>query len=275
MSLDFSRVLITGANGMLGSYVDFGVRTDVAELNVLDEEAVMRYVMKHTPPAIIHLAGATDTARCEREPAYAYELNVRGTYHVARAARRVGATMVYVSTTRVFRGDKEGPYTEADMPDPETHYGLTKYIGERITAEVVPEHLIVRTAWIFGGGPARDNKFFGKVLKQLKDGTEVVALNDVSGSPTYGKDFIATLTNLLEKGERGIVHIINSGPATRYDIASHMATILGSESVVCAVDRSHFPSGTSLPTNEAAVSTICTLRPWQEALTEYVTEEWR
>ncbi len=272
--IDLARVLTTGANGMLGSYVDFGIRSDVADLNVLDEVAVMEYVTKMQPSAIVHLAGATDTARCEAEPAYAFELNVRGTRNVARAARAVGAVMVYVSTSRVFRGDKIEPYTEADTPDPETHYGLTKYMGELVTADLVPEHLIVRTAWVFGGGLARDNKFFGKVLKQLKEGTEVVALNDVHGSPTYGKDLIATIKDFLQKGERGIVHVSNGGPATRYDLASHMAMAVHSKSAARPVDRSFFPTGASLPTNEAIASSRVSLRPWQEALSEYVTEEW-
>lgn len=272
--IDLARVLTTGANGMLGSYVDFGIRSDVADLNVLDEGATMEYITKMQPSVIIHLAGATDTVRCEAEPAYAFELNVRGTRNVARAARAVNAAMVYVSTSRVFRGDKAEPYAESDTPDPETHYGLTKYMGELVTADLVPEHLIVRTAWVFGGGKTKDNKFFGKVLKQLAEGTEVVALNDVHGSPTYGKDLIATIKDFVVNGERGIVHVSNSGPATRYDLASFMAGAVNSKSVVRAVDRSFFPTGASLPTNEAIVSTRCTLRPWQEALTEYVTEEW-
>lgn len=271
---DFSRVLTTGGSGMIGSYVDFGMRPDQSELDILDEEVVMQYVEQHRPCAIIHLAGATNMTRCETEPAYVYELNVRGTHNIARAARAVGAVMVYVSTSRVFRGEKKDPYTEADVPDPETHYGMTKYLGELVTKATVSQHIIARTAWVFGGGPERDNKFYGKVLKQLQSGTEVVALNDVYGSPTYGKDFVATIKDLLLKGERGVFHIANAGEATRYDIATAMAEVVKPGMQVRAVDRSHFASGATLPTNEAIVSKQCSLRSWQEALSEYVTEEW-
>ena len=90
---DFSRVLTTGASGMIGSYVDFGTRTDHATLDILDADAVMMFVKKHKPRAIIHLAGATDMVKTEQDPLYAYELNVRGTYNVAQAARAVDATM--------------------------------------------------------------------------------------------------------------------------------------------------------------------------------------
>ena len=275
MSLyDFSRVLTTGASGQIGSYVDFGMRPSREELDITDEDAVMRYVQENKPQMILHLAGATDMARCEKEPAYAYELNVRGTYNVAHAARAVGATIVYASTSRVFKGDKETPYTEEDIPEPDTHYGRTKHIGEIIVASLVPQHIIARTSWVFGGGPERDNKFYGKVLKQLQSGQEVVALNDVHGSPTYAKDYIAAIKELLTKGEHGIFHIANAGVATRFDLACALAVQVKPEATVRPVDRSHFASGATLPTNESISSKTVALRPWQEALAEYLAQEW-
>lgn len=273
-SFDFEKVLTTGANGMIGSYVDFGMRTDRETFDVTDAESVMQYVHEHKPQAILHLAGATDMARCEQEPAYAYELNVRGTYNVARAARAVGAVMVYASTSRIFKGDKTVPYTEMDVPEPETHYGRTKHIGEIVVASLVPQHIIARTSWVFGGGPERDTKFYGKVLKQLRLGSEIAALDDVHGSPTYGKDYIAAIKELLAKGEYGTFHVANAGEATRYDLASLMATHIKSNTEVRAVDRSRFASGATLPTNESISSKRVTLRPWQEALAEYLTKEW-
>ncbi len=272
---DFSRAVTTGANGMVGSYVDFGIRTDHATLDILDADAVMTFVKKHKPSAIIHLAGATDMERCEREPTYAYELNVRGTYNVARAARAVGGIMVYASTSRVFKGDKSGAYSEGDVPEPTTHYGSTKHIGELITASIVPQHIIARTSWVFGGGPTRDNKFYGKVLRQLQSGeSEVIALSDVHGSPTYGKDYVAAIKELLAKGEYGTFHIANSGEATRHDLAVAMATHVKPDAQVRAISRSHFASGATLPTNESISSKRVTLRPWQEALAEYMRDEW-
>lgn len=271
---DFSKVLTTGAHGMIGSYVDFGLRPDHHELDILDESAVMRYVDENQPNAIIHLVGATDTQKCEQEPLYAYELNVRGTYNVARAARKVDATMVYVSTSRVFKGDKITPYTEEDIPQPETYYGRTKHIGELVTTVLAPRHVIARTAWVFGGGPERDNKFYGSVLQKLKKSEEVMALSDVRGSPTYGKDLIGAIKKFLENEEYGVFHVANAGEATRFDIASAMARHMKSSAQIRAVDRNHFASGASLPTNESISSKRCVLRPWQEALDEYLNDEW-
>lgn len=273
-SFDFNAVLTTGASGMIGSYVDFGMRPTRNELDILDETSVMGYVAKYKPSAIIHLAGATDMERCESDPLYAYELNVRGTYNIARAARLVGATLVYASSSRVFRGDKSVAYTESDMPDPATHYGRTKHLGEIIAASLVPDCIIARTSWVFGGGPEQDNKFYGKVLKQL-GAPEIVALNDVHGSPTFGKDYVAAIKGLLLEGESGIFHIANEGNATRYDIAQAMVEELKSNVHVRAADRSFFASGASLPENESISSERITLRPWREALAEYLKDEWQ
>lgn len=274
-SFDFEKVLTIGAGGMIGSYVDFGYRPSHQELDILDEEAVMQYVEKRVPQAILYLAGATDTERCEREPLYAYELNVRGTQNVARVARTVGATLVYASTSRVFRGDKKEPYTEADIPDPQTYYGLTKYLGELVSASL-PHHIIARTAWVFGGGVDRDDKFYGKILQKLKTNEpEIVALNDVYGSPTYAKDYIDAIKDLLAKGAYGTFHIANAGVATRYDLACAMALQVNSDAKIDAVDRTYFPHGRVLPSNEAIIGAHSTLRPWQDALAEYVSEEWK
>lgn len=272
--IDLDRVLTIGAGGMIGSYVDFGLRPSHEVLDILDDANLTRYVQAERPAVIVHLAGATDMTRCEDDPAYAYELNVRGTYNVARAARAVDAIMVYASTSRVFKGDKTGAYIESDAPEPETHYGRTKHIGEIIVASLAPRHIIARTSWVFGGGPERDTKFYGKVLQQLHAGSEVAALSDVHGSPTYGKDYIAAIKELLLKGECGTFHIANKGEATRYDLASFMAMHTKSNVAVRAVDRSYFPSSGALPKNEAITSVVVALRPWQEALAEYLSEEW-
>ncbi len=271
---DFSSVLTTGAGGMVGAYVDFGIRPDSDQLDMLDREATMQFVSESKPKAIIHLAGATDMERCEREPEYAFMLNAVGTYNVAQAARSVGATLVYVSTSRVFSGDKEDPYAEDDAPDPRTNYGHSKYLAETILRSLVPSHIIARTCWVFGGGPERDDKFYGKVLRQLNSG-EIKALDDVHGSPTFGKDLVSTIKKLLVEGSSGTFHVVNAGIATRYDIARLMVDHLQSKAKVSAVERTHFKSASSLPSNESISSTHMTLRPWQEALEEYLDTEWK
>ncbi len=272
---DFSKVVTTGAAGMIGAYVDFGVRPPKGELDVLNRDEVMCFVKEYQPNAIIHLAAATDTVRCEKDPSYAYTLNGVGTLNVALAAQAVGAVMVYVSTSRVFSGDKQGPYTETDESNSTSIYGKSKQLGEVITSLVAPEHIIVRTSWVFGGGNARDNKFYGTVLKKLLGGEkELVALDDVLGSPTYAKDLIESIKEMLEKKSRGIFHVGNGAPATRADIVQCMVEHMKLSTVVRPVGREYFENGYLLPVNEAISSEQVRLRPWQDALKEYINTEW-
>ncbi|MBX9765458.1 NAD(P)-dependent oxidoreductase [Patescibacteria group bacterium] len=271
-SFDFEKVITFGASGTIGSYVDFGMRPTHAECDITDEHAVEELVARVKPTAIILLAGATDMTRAEAEPAYAYELNVRGTYNVARAARSHGVALVYASSSRVFKGDKPEPYTEDDVPEPETHYGHTKHIGEIITATLVEKHIIARTSWVFGGSIENDTKFYGKVFQQLQSGQpEIVGLNDVHGSPTFGKDYIAALKTLMSEGRFGTFHVANAGVATRYDLAQAMVELMKSHTSVRAVDRTYFPTGATLPVNESITSKYLALRSWKEALAEYLS----
>ena len=274
--IDFDRVLTTGAGGMVGAYIDFGLRPSSKELDITVEEDVLAYFKKHQPSAVIHLAAAADMARCENEPSYAYDINVRGTYNIVSAAKELDIPVVTVSSSRVFSGDKDTPYKESDIPNPHTHYGTTKYIAEMITEKMINNHLIVRTAWVFGGGPEKDNKFYGKVINQIQDNSsEINALGDVKGSPTYAKDLVETIKQILADNRKGTYHVTNTGVASRFDIAELIALEFGNTVSVKSVDRSYFPGAESLPDNEAVESVVYQLRPWKEALREYLDTEWK
>jgi dTDP-4-dehydrorhamnose reductase len=269
---DLSRVLITGADGMIGSYIDFGVKTTRKDLDILDQAAVIRYVRELKPSMIIHLAAATDMKRCETDPEHAFSVNTIGTYHIARAARETGAGLVYLSTSRIFDGKKKGPYTELDIPNPVGAYARSKYAGELVVEELVPDHIIIRTSWVFGGGPQRDNKFYGNVIRQL-GGNQISAIDDVLGSPTSAKDLVEAIKELIAHEKRGIFHISNSDTATRYDIVRFISKHVGASTEVLGVPQKHFASGTPLPDNESVTSAV-DLRSWRSALAEYLDIEW-
>lgn len=272
--IDRSRILTTGAGGMVGSYIDFGIRTDVKEINILDREETMRVVHTHAPQAIIHLAAATDLDRAEKSPEYAYELNAIGTYNVASAARDVGATLVLASTSGIFNGKKTAPYTTDDEPDPQNYYARSKHIAEMIVRGFHIDHIIARGCWMFGGGPQKDARFVGAIIKQLKN-PEIKALDDVTGSPTYAKDFVAGILALLDSDTRGICHVGNIGVCTRFDVAKHIAATLKPSVRVTAVQGEYFNLPAARLKNEAMISDPFLMRPWQEALDEYVRTEWK
>ena len=147
--------IITGANGMVGSYVDFGIKTDKRMLDVTDFEETTKVISKHKPPVIIHLAAETDVDRCERDPVQAYLINAIGSYNVASVARDIGAKMIYISTSAVFDGFSNNPYNENDKPNPQYFYGRSKYIGEALVKDISDNYIIARVCGVFGGGPKK------------------------------------------------------------------------------------------------------------------------
>lgn len=267
------RTLITGADGMIGSYVDFGVRTTHKTLDVTDYETVRVFCHQEHPRLIIHSAAATNLAKCEADPDYAYRVNAIGTYNVALAARDIGAKLVYVSTSSVFDGSKEEPYSESDVPRPLSQYGHSKYLGELIVSSLSPANLIVRVTWVFGGGPQRDAKFVSKILKQL-DRPVIRAVSDRRGSPTYGKDVIEAIKHLVQEGASGTYHIPNAGAATRADVAREIVAITGAPCRVEETSESEFKTPYPSGVNESMSSRVAFMRPWQEALREYIDREW-
>ncbi len=265
------KILITGADGMVGSYIDFGIRASQAQLDVTSLSSVMAACKKYMPKVIVHLAAATNLVRCEQEPAYAYTVNTVGTYNIALAARAVGAKLIYVSTSGVFDGTKAEPYTEEDTPNPVNVYGHSKYLGELAVQGVMENFLIVRTSWVFGGGKEKDKKFVGKILMQ-KDAAEISAVADKRGSPTYAKDLARAIAMLIEEDRRGICHV-GGEPATRYDIAKEIVSITNSSAKVVPAVSADFPSAYATGCNESMVISV-PMRPWQEALREYIQTEW-
>lgn len=276
MAFDFSKVLVTGGGGMVGSYVDFGIKTDRRSLDVTDLKETVSVVEKYKPRAILHLAAETDVDRCERDPEYAYIANSVGTFNVAMAAKEVGAKVVYVSTVYVFDGSKKDPYSEEDTPSPRSYYGMSKYLGELAVRGVLDNFLIVRAGWMFGGGPTKDQKFVAKIIKQLEDSKEIKVVRGDLGSLTYARDLVYGIKDMLSNDKRGIVHAFNSGFCSRYDIASEIKKIAGSQVGMIPVEPGYFGLDVSRNRSDTMASMHGGgMRPWQEALKEYWGTEWK
>jgi len=271
---DQDKVLITGARGMAGSYLNFGIKTDRESLDVTDLKMVLDAGRKHKPKVIIHLAAQTDMDKCENDPDHAYKINAIGTYNMAELAKEIGAKMVYVSTGGVFDGKKDGLYGEDDTPNPQTYYGRSKYLGELIVRGMLNDYIIARTCWLFGGGPGKDKKFISKIISQFEK-AEIKAVDDQFGSPTFAKDFIKTLCGLIKDGKTGIFHIVNGGACSRFEEAKEAVKILGAKTKITPVSSDSFPEKTPVIFNQGLISRAVSLRPWQEALREYIEKEWK
>lgn len=265
------EILITGGEGVLGSCFDFGMRMGKKDLDITDLNAVMNVCATVKPKVIIHCAALTDLAFCEQNPEKAYLVNAVGTYHLALAAQQVGAKLVYISTSDVFDGTKDEPYTEKDMANPTTVYGRSKHLGELAVRGTLENYLIVRISWMFGGGPGRDNKFVGNILRQ-KDAAEIRAVTDKRGSPSWAKDIAGAIEILVKEDVRGIQHV-GGGIATRYEMAQEIASIMGWQTNVVPVNSSEFVSVYPIGENQS-MPLSSYVRPWREGLREYMASEW-
>lgn len=273
MQLDLHKVLVTGAEGMVGRYADFGIRSSREDLDITDEAKVSSFIKKMKPSAILHLAALTDMRYCEEHPEEAQFVNADSTGVLAQTATAVNARFVYLSTNAVFDGAKTTPYDEDDSPFPVNEYGRSKLAGEEYVKQYGSEWLIVRTSLIFGGGKAADKRFVGKVINQLKE-PEIRAIADCLDTPTYAKDLVQKIIELLQEGRTGIVHVTNSGVTSRFEQAKFIADFFGYRGRVTPCSLAEYLLVPPPLKNEALVSKTVKLRPWQDALREYLKSEW-
>ena len=230
------KILVTGSTGMLGTSMipallakGYDVVTSnflYAHMDVRDAEQVMITAKLAKPDIILHLAAETDVDRCEREPLHAFEVNAIGTQNVAFVCKERKIPMLYVSTLGVFFGDKVAPYNEDDVPRPANVYGWSKLLGEHLVKQQLSEYFIVRAGWMVGGGPTRDKKFVGKIIRQLGKG-DIKAVTDKVGSPTYAPDYCEVVANLIATNEYGTYHCTNHGYPSRYDVACEVVKLMG------------------------------------------------
>jgi dTDP-4-dehydrorhamnose reductase len=273
------EILITGGQGVVGGYFEDYENiliTGKNELDITKPEQVESFIKKTNPKAIIHLAAETNVDLCEDNPDMAYKIQTIGTYNTASVCRDFNITMVYVSTGGVFEGKrgKRKPYTTTDTPNPVNVYARSKWLGEMITKDIVPNHIIARSGWIFGGFE-KDNKFIGFITKQILDGEKVVrAVTDTKGCPTYGKDFAKEIIDLLNEKQQGLFHLVNKGSASRYEIAQEIALNLDRSVDVLPAKTTDFPSFHAPRPSFEVIEQNRNMRSWKNALADYL-QEWK
>ncbi|HVK25511.1 MAG TPA: dTDP-4-dehydrorhamnose reductase [Actinokineospora sp.] len=225
------RVYLTGADGMLGTALSEAIATDPStqdwsvrgvsrdDFDIADHAAVAASVSAFGPDVVVHAAAHAIVDDCEADPRMAMRVNVAGTHNVADACRRGGARLVYLSSDYVFDGAAPPPggYRETDPPSPLSVYGLTKLAGERIS-QTVPEHLVVRTSWLFGGADERTDNVLATVRRAAR-GAKSELIDDQFSCPTYTRDLAQALVFLLSGDVRGTVHAANAGTASWFEVA--------------------------------------------------------
>jgi dTDP-4-dehydrorhamnose reductase len=201
-------VLITGGTGNLGRELvkvfPKSVHPTHAELEIIDEKAVLEYIKQIGPDELIHSAALTGVRRCENDKAGAYLTNVQATRNLVKATAKYSPSclFVYISTASVFSCD-EGGYTEEDIPNPKNFYSLTKLLGEYVVSESPLEnYLILRVNFA-----SREKYPYPK------------AFTDRYAAYLFSDDLAAAIKHLISGGIRGIVHVCGEERLSMFDFA--------------------------------------------------------
>lgn len=274
------RILITGANGILGRALSERLANGHTlflwgrdEVDLIDETRVRAAAEGMDFEAVIHTAAMTDVDRCESEYELAMAVNRDAARIVAVLARERGAKMVAVSTDYVFDGAKGAPYLEEDTPSPINAYGRTKLAGEVEVLRSGVASIVVRTSWLFGPG---GKNFVDTIASKLDKGDGLEVVDDQRGSPTYSRDLAHAIELLLRRGSVGTVHVTNSGNTTRHGLAVEIGRYIGSAAAIAPIPSSRIkrpatrPAYSVLSGARYRALTGESPRPWEEALHHYL-----
>ena len=277
------RVVITGGTGQLGRALARQLASGHEvfalgrrELDVTHPDAGVK-VVRLNPDVVIHCAAWTDVDGCARDPERAYLVNALGTRNVVLGCQQAGCPLVYISTNEVFDGRSTRPYYEYDPPNPINPYGRSKLAGEQVVQTMLDRFYIVRTAWLFGCD--REN-FVTKIFRRADTVRRLEVVTDEVGSPTYVEDLAAAIARLIETGVYGIYHFVNSGQASRYELAVKALELCGRRNIsirgirLAEYRRASTPPPYSVLANLAGRTIGIEFRPWEEALAEYLRQVW-
>jgi dTDP-4-dehydrorhamnose reductase len=280
------KILITGAGGLLGREAAAVLAPRHAvmpltsgELDITDPARVMQAVERLAPEVVLNCAAFADVDACESERDRALAVNAAGPRHLALALARHGGKLLHISTDYVFDGRKPPPaaYVEEDDPNPLSWYGKTKLAGENAVQEVLENHAIVRTAWLFG----RHGRGFLNLLLDLtvkRKLKEIRVVDDQFGTPTWAWRLAQQLARLLEGDARGLYHATAEGWCSRYELARFFLQQMGIDCRIVPCPSTEFPTPAVRPKNSILENKrlkdagLNLMRPWQEDMAAFAAK---
>jgi len=225
------KVLITGANGQLGSEIkkissqyklDF-IFTDINELDITDKINLEKFFSFSQINYLVNCAAYTAVDKAEGEKDKALLINSKAPKYLAEYSNQYGFKLIHISTDYVFNGAKNTPYLETDSVDPLNHYGVTKLKGEIEIQNICQKYIIFRTSWLYS---SFGNNFVKTILKLAKEKDSLQVVVDQIGTPTYAKDLAIAICEIIQDYNfekiNGLFHFSNLGVASWYDFAHYI-----------------------------------------------------
>ena len=219
-------ILLIGCNGQVGTQLRktlqpysnlIPVARPVVEL--AQPETIKDLIKQHQPEIIINAAAYTSVDKAESEPELANTVNAIASKVLAQEAEKLPASLIHISTDYVFDGKSSSPYREEDSSNPLSVYGKTKLAAEQAIRSSCSNHIILRTAWVYG--VAGKSNFVRTMLRLGAEKPELKIVADQIGSPTRAKDIAQIIASLISNNSdrSGTYHYTNSGVASWYDFA--------------------------------------------------------
>lgn len=273
------KIVITGAAGQLGMALQkvFAGHSltllDLPETDITNREALFTVFQATQPQLVIHCAAYTNVDGCAQNPTLAYQINGLGTQNVALACLAVGAEMVHISTNEVFAGTLPTGYEEWMPLNPINPYGKSKAAAEKHVGNLLKQFYIVRPAWLYA---ATGRNFVHAILHRARTTGQIRVVTDEIGNPTYVQDLAQAIAQLIHTHQYGIYHLVNEGSCSRWEFANEILRLAGLSHVSnTPILSSEFQRPSTPPRfgalqNIAAAALDIRLRPWTEALADYL-----
>ena len=238
------NILITGANGQLGNemrvlseenkeYTYFF--TDVAELDICNEQAVMDFVKANHIQVIVNCAAYTAVDKAEENIEFCTKLNADAVGYLAKAAEANQAEFIQISTDYVFDGTAHTPYRETEPTCPNSVYGSTKLAGEQNALTLCSRVMVIRTAWLYS---TFGNNFVKTMIRLGKERDSLGVIFDQIGTPTYARDLARAIYAAIRQGVTpGVYHFSNEGVCSWYDFTKAIHRLAGIKD--CKVNPLH------------------------------------
>lgn len=250
------KVLVTGASGQLGKcfqkiaseYPEMELRNfNSSELDITDQNRLQQIFSEENPEYCINCAAYTNVEKAEDDEETAFKINAEAVKNLAEVCKNTGTVLIHISTDYVFDGKATNAYRETDVVNPINVYGASKLKGEEYIRQILDQHFIFRTSWLYS---EFGHNFFNTILKKAEEGATLNITTSQTGTPTNANDLADFILQLIreENSEFGLYHYSNLGEATWYDFAKAILEFSGKIDQVTLNKSGYYKTRAERPT---------------------------